>query len=177
MQIVFMFFCGVSGSASLTNVAGSIADVFGDVAGASQPMALFVISANVGPSFGAPLGRWLADDPKLGFQWVFKLNAIIAGVFTLLLLIPPETLPRILMAEGAREDAIRDNETEPSEIGFKMNLALFNEVKFMTTQTFMMLITEPIIIFLGLFNGFTYGLLFLYLNSLKPVFVDNNHLS
>ena len=33
--------------------------------------------------------------------------------------------------------------------------------------------TEPIITFLGIFNGFAYGLLFLYLDEIIDVFVEN----
>lgn len=56
MLIIFMFLAGTAGSTALSNVAGTIADLFGDIDGAGQAMALFVVSANVGPSLGSPVG-------------------------------------------------------------------------------------------------------------------------
>lgn len=40
-----MFLTGTAGATALSNVAGTIADCFGDVDGAGQAMALFVVSA------------------------------------------------------------------------------------------------------------------------------------
>lgn len=50
MLIIFMFLTGFAGSTALSNVAGTIADLFGDRDVAGQAMALFVCSANIGPS-------------------------------------------------------------------------------------------------------------------------------
>lgn len=44
MLIIFMFLIGTAGSTALSNVAGTIADLFGDIDGAGQAMALFVMS-------------------------------------------------------------------------------------------------------------------------------------
>jgi len=74
MLIIFMFLIGVAGSTALSNVAGTIADLFGDVDGAGQVMALFVVSANVGPSLGSPVGAWITDNEKLGYEWIFLIN-------------------------------------------------------------------------------------------------------
>jgi MFS family permease len=74
MLIIFMFLAGTAGSTALSNVAGTIADCFGDVDGAGQAMALFVVSANVGPSLGSPIGAWITDNPSLGVKWIFLIN-------------------------------------------------------------------------------------------------------
>lgn len=62
---------------ALCNVAGTIADLFGDEPGAGQAMALFVSSANIGPSLGSPVGEWLADNVNMGFAWMGWINVII----------------------------------------------------------------------------------------------------
>lgn len=74
MLIIFQFLSGAAGSTALTNVAGSVADLFGDADNAGQPMALFVWSANVGASLGGPIGEWIAENPKLGLPWVFWIK-------------------------------------------------------------------------------------------------------
>ncbi len=74
MLIIFQFLNGVAGSTALSNVAGTIADLFGDADNAGQPMALFVLSANVGPSIGSPVGEWIAENTNMGLPWVFWLK-------------------------------------------------------------------------------------------------------
>jgi MFS family permease len=74
MLIIFQFLCGAAGSTALSNVAGTIADLFGDADNAGQPMALFVLSANVGPSLGSPVGEWIADNPNMGLNWIFWIK-------------------------------------------------------------------------------------------------------
>jgi MFS family permease len=74
MLIIFQFLAGAAGSTALSNVAGTIADLFGDADNAGQAMALFVLSANVGPSIGSPMGELFAENPNLGLPWVFWLK-------------------------------------------------------------------------------------------------------
>jgi MFS family permease len=174
MLFIFMFLAGIAGSTAVTNVAGTIADLFGDVDGAGQAMALFVISANVGPSVGAPLGAWITNDPNLGLKWIFLLNVIIGYGFACILCFIPETLPRLVIAKGAAKSEIV-NDGQAAILGAKIDI--WKELRFVTTMTFRILFTEPIIIFLGFYNGFTYGILFLYLDGVFDVFVTNNHLS
>jgi len=74
MLIIFQFLSGVAGSTALSNVAGTIADLFGDADNVGQPMALFVLSACVGPSLGSPVGEWIADNPNMGLNWIFWIK-------------------------------------------------------------------------------------------------------
>jgi len=74
MLIVFQFLCGAAGSTALSNVAGTIADLFGDLDGAGQPMALFVAAATYGPSIGSPVGEWVAENESMGLPWIFWLK-------------------------------------------------------------------------------------------------------
>ena len=74
MLIIFQFLAGAAGSTALSNVAGTIADLFGDADNAGQPMALFVASANIGPSIGSPMGEWVADNVHMGLPWIFWLK-------------------------------------------------------------------------------------------------------
>lgn len=74
MLIIFQFLCGVAGSTALSNVAGTIADLFGNLDGAGQPMALFVMSANYGPSIGSPIGELITENEHLGLPWIFWIK-------------------------------------------------------------------------------------------------------
>lgn len=172
MMVVFMFLSGAAGSTALSNVAGTIADLYGDANNAGQAMALFVACANIGPSLGSPVGEWVAENSKLGLNWLFWLNVIIGGVFALFLCLVPETLPRIVIQRNA--DRLKDPE-RAAVVGTK--ISVMKEIYFVTSMALRIMTTEPIVISLGLYNGFAYGLVFLYLSGVFGVFVTNNGLS
>ncbi|QSZ35266.1 hypothetical protein DSL72_008135 [Monilinia vaccinii-corymbosi] len=174
MLIIFMFLAGIAGSTALSNVAGTIADLFGDVDGAGQAMALFVMSANIGPSIGSPVGEWIADNENMGLKWIFLINVIIGFAFAIVLCFIPETLPRLVIAKAASKSHTADEE-ETALLTCRLNI--LQEMKFVTTMTFKIMFTEPVVLFLGLYNGFAYGILFLYLDGVFDVFVVNNGLS
>ncbi|KAI1379357.1 MFS general substrate transporter [Hypoxylon crocopeplum] len=174
MLIIFQFLCGTAGSTALSNVAGTIADLFGDMDGAGQPMALFVMSANYGPSIGSPVGELIADDANMGLPWIFWINVIIGGAFAIIMCFIPETLPRIVIARAAKKHKTSD----PNElVVMEERVDVLREMRFVTSMAFRIMLTEPIVTFLGIYNGFAYGLLFLYLDGVFDVFVVNNGLS
>ncbi|KAF8867300.1 MFS general substrate transporter [Acephala macrosclerotiorum] len=174
MLIIFMFLAGTAGSTALSNVAGTIADLFGDVDGAGQAMALFVVSANVGPSIGSPIGGWITANPKLGVKWIFLINVIIGFGFAVIMCFIPETLPRLVIARAASKAQEVDSDEE-AILRSKVNV--WKELRFVTTMTFKIMFTEPIVLALGIYNGFAYGILFLYLDGVYDVFAVNNGLS
>ncbi|EXJ95398.1 hypothetical protein A1O1_00519 [Capronia coronata CBS 617.96] len=176
MLIIFCFLIGVAGSVALSNVAGTIADLFGDADDAAQPMALFVLSANFGPSFGSPIGEWIAENPSLSWRWIFYINIIIGGAFAFVLCFVPETLPRIVISRAVkRRGSVDQNAVEIALASSR--LTILKEMRFVATMALRIMVTEPIVMSLGLYNGFAYGLLFLYLDGVFDVFVVNNGLS
>jgi MFS family permease len=76
MMIIFMLLSGIAGSTALSNVAGTIADLFGDADNTSQPLGLFVVSANSGSSIGSVIGEWIIESPRLGLNWVFWIKYV-----------------------------------------------------------------------------------------------------
>lgn len=179
MLIIFQFLCGTAGSVALCNVAGTIADLFGDSDGAGQPMALFVASANTGPSIGSPVGEWIADNAHMGLPWIFWINVIIGAAFALGMCFLPETLPRIVIANAVKKHGAANpaGEEEEEVRAMEANIDVWKEIRFISSMALRIMVTEPIVIFLGLYNGFAYGLLFLYLDGVFDVFVFNNGLS
>lgn len=206
MVAIFMFIIGVCGSTALSNVAGTIGDMFCASDEASQPMALFVFSANAGPSIGGIVGEAIAENSKLGYKWIFIINIIIGAAYIIAMCFIPETLPRIVIEErtamegrdcpavvwrefGYFKDIIMfrtpsykkiyeeklSQEGDAAIVVEKVNT--FDELRFVALQALKMMVTEPIIIFMGLYNGFAYAILFLYMDGIFDVFVFNNGLS
>ncbi|KAK7734364.1 hypothetical protein SLS57_000058 [Botryosphaeria dothidea] len=175
MLIIFQFLCGAAGSTALSNVAGTIADMFADADNAAQPMGLFVASANAGPSLGSPVGEWIAFlNPNMGWRWIFWINVIIGGAFSAAMCFVPETLPRVVIAQAVKKAEAAD----PDEIAVaQTKVNVMQEIRFVFTMALKIMVTEPIVTFLAIYNGFAYGLLFLYLDGVFDVFVVNNGLS
>lgn len=168
-----MFLSGIARSTALTNVAGTVADLFGDADNAGHAMGLFVLSGSVGPSVGSPFGQLVGANPNLGMRWLYLFNVIIGFGFALLGCFIPETLPRLVIA-----NAVAENGTTASREILKVSkVRVWQEIRFVATTTFKIMLTEPIILWLGWFNGMSYGLLFLYLNTVIQVFSVNNGLS
>jgi hypothetical protein len=86
----------------------------------------------------------------------------------------PETLPRLVIAKAAAKAQDVDPE-EAAILQSKVNI--LQELRFVTTMTFRIMFTEPIVLLLGIYNGFAYGILFLYLDGVYDVFAINNGLS
>ena len=86
----------------------------------------------------------------------------------------PETLPRVVIARAARKQA-NPSSDELTVVEAKVNVA--GELRFVFTMALKIMVTEPIVTFLAVYNGFAYGLLFLYLDGVFDVFVINNGLS
>jgi multidrug resistance protein len=149
MLIIFCFLIGLVGSTALSNVAGTIADLFGDDTGAAQPMALFVLGANFGPSLGSPIGEWIAENPNMGWRWIFYLNIIIGGVFAFGLMFMPETLPRLVISRKVTRRGSVDQNALDIAAG-STQISMIQEMMFVAGMALRILCTEPIVIFLGL---------------------------
>jgi hypothetical protein len=86
----------------------------------------------------------------------------------------PETLPRIVIKRAAEKPEVVD----PNELAIvDAKIDVFRELRFVSTMAWKIMLTEPIVTFLAVYNGFAYGLLFLYLDGVFDVFVLNNGLS
>jgi multidrug resistance protein len=149
MLIIFCFLIGLVGSTALSNVAGTISDLFGDDTGAAQPMALFVLGANFGPSLGSPIGEWIAENPHMSWRWIFYLNIIIGGVFAFGMIFMPETLPRLVIKKEVDRRGSVDQNALDIAAG-ATQISMMQEIMFVAGMAVRILFTEPIVIFLGL---------------------------
>ena len=101
-------------------------------------------------------------------------STIIGAAFALLMCFIPETLPRIVIAREAR----KSHTIDPNElVVMEAKVNVLQEFRFVSTMALKIMVTEPIVTFLAIYNGFAYGLLFLYLDGVFDVFVLNNGLS
>jgi hypothetical protein len=107
---------------------------------------------------------------------VFYINIIIGGAFSFVLCFIPETLPRIVISRTVNRRGSVDQNALDVAMG-STKVSVLHEMRFVVTMALRIMVTEPIVIFLGLYNGWAYGLLFLYLDGVFDVFAFNNGLS
>ena len=63
----------------------------------------------------------------------------------------PETLPRIVISKSAK----RTNSVTPEDaLVVEATVNVVQELRFVTTMALRIMLTEPIVIFLALYNGF-----------------------
>lgn len=107
--------------------------------------------------------------------WLTRILQVIIGFgFAVIMCFIPETLPRLVIARKAAET----QNTDPDELAvLTTKVNVLQEMKFVATMTFRIMFTEPIVLCLGIYNGFAYGILFLYLDGVYDVFAVNNNLS
>lgn len=169
-MIISHFIIGVAGSTALTNVAGGIPDLFPeDTAGV--PMSLFVWAC-AGGAIGAPMATGVDINAKYGWRWLYYINIIVGGFFLIVILIIPETLPikvitRYENARGRIVEGIPKNNLKE----------VLKKCKFVTTMGFRMMLTEPIILSMGLYNFYAYGISYFFLTAIWPVFYDTYKMS
>ncbi|KAK8055671.1 hypothetical protein PG993_000898 [Apiospora rasikravindrae] len=178
--LVTRFLSGFAGSAPLTNTGGTVADLFArDDSGAA--MAFYSLCSVLGPPSALPVTGYLAQD--LGWRWIFWLLMAITGAYWVLLaLTVPETRHnivlrrkakrlRVQMAEArlASAQSLRDihADEDADGLGPVLRRHLLRPLHF--------LFTEPITMFAAAYNGFLYGLVFLFNEAFPLVFGPGGH--
>lgn len=149
---------GIASSAPMSNVGGSIADVWA-VEDRGIPMAIFSMTLFMGPCLGPLFGGWIAL--KTGqWRWIYWVLFILVGVVTACTFLNPETYhPVILRRKAAKLNkenntdvyvSIHDTEYEP--LGPRLKTALL--------RPFVLMFCEPIILFMSFYLSFIYSLLY-----------------
>jgi hypothetical protein len=72
---------------------------------------------------------------------------ILAGVFVSIVACLPETLPRVVIARAAKKRAVSEDDIEG--VIAQARVDVFKEMRFVTTMTFRIMFTEPVVTFLG----------------------------
>ncbi|EPY51278.1 membrane transporter [Schizosaccharomyces cryophilus OY26] len=164
--VISMFILGVVGSTALGNVAGGIADLLKDEH-SNWGMYMFIFMCSIS-SIGSPMGTAVSENPKLGWRWLYWINVIVGGFFLLILAFAPETLPLIVVE---RYEARQKN--KPVSMIPKLTFKhFFKSTYFIFFMALKIFFTEPIVLSLGIYNGFVNGLLYFFLQAIWPVYSD-----
>ncbi|BDD60104.1 hypothetical protein MPDQ_001934 [Monascus purpureus] len=172
--LVCRLIAGFAGSAPLTNTGGSISDVWerNDSGGA---MAVYGLSSTFGPPMALVFSGYIGLN--LGWRWIFWiLMAITGGVWVFLVLTVPETRHSIILQRKARRvckqmaaENLKSAEST-TDIHADERKGLHQLFAVTLTRPFRFLFTEPITFFSAIYNGFIYGLVYLFNEAFPLVF-------
>ena len=172
--LVCRFIGGFAGVAPLTNTGGSISDMWSrnESGGA---MAVYGLSSTFGPPMALVISGYTALD--LGWRWIFWVNMATTGGFWVILVITiPETRHSIILQRMTKKlrQQMRQEHLAAAESLADANADerknLHQLFAITLTRPFHFLFTEPITFFAAVYNGFLYGLVYLFNEAFPLVF-------
>ena len=172
--LVSRFIGGFAGGAPLTNTGGTVSDLWTRNE-SGWPMAVYGLSSTLGPPLALVMSGYIGLN--LGWRWIFWVLMAITGVFWVLLVLKiPETrhtiilqkktkrVRKVMRKEGLKAaDSITDANADERK-GLHQLFAIT------LTRPFHFLFTEPITFFAAVYNGFLYGLVYLFNEAFPLVF-------
>lgn len=172
--LVCRFLAGLGGGAPLTNTGGTISDLW--VRNESGgPMAVYGLSSTFGPPMALVVSGYIALNP--GWRYIFwVMMAITGGFWIILALTVPETRHTIILDRKARRVAkLMKKENLASAESTTSTHAdnrkgLYELFSITLTRPIRFLMTEPITMCSAIYNGFLYGLVYLFNEAFPLVF-------
>ena len=165
------FLSGFFSSVTVANFGGTIADLW-DVRHTGIPMSIFLWAATCGSPSGYFLMSWVAQYRD--WRGVFWALLGICGGFWIImsvtLLWAGETRHSIILlrrAKAERRRTGRENINVPEHMRQRGVRQLF---RIALTRPFRFLFTEAIVIFAAVYNGYLYGLSFLFNGAFNIIF-------
>lgn len=183
--IVCRFIAGLGGSAPLTNTGGTISDLFErNLSG--NAMRIYGVSSTFGPPFALMISGYVGED--LGWRYIFWMfMGITGGIWTIMLLTLPETRHSTILekkARNVRKTLIKEGHANAAILGHIGDAHSKGEKRsvhalFATnlTRPVRFLCTEPITLGAAAYNGFIYGIVYLFNESVPLVFGGNHGFS
>ncbi|KAF7595576.1 hypothetical protein BBP40_005611 [Aspergillus hancockii] len=161
--LVCRFFAGAIGSSPLAVGAGTVMDIWSGLHSA-RAMALFLLTAFLGPALGSLVGGWVAEYKDWRWsQWTTLFLGASVWTFSLA---AKETYSRPIIRQRAKKLGLP---LPPSPI--PSGLAGLNFLVTVTlTRPLYMLVREPIVGLCSLYTGFNFAVLFCFLASFPLVF-------
>ncbi|TBU49917.1 MFS polyamine transporter [Dichomitus squalens] len=178
--IAFRFLAGIGGSSPLA-VGGAVLGDMWTPEERGQSIAIYSLAPLLGPVVGPIAGGWIAE--RSTWRWVFWSTSIaafviqIVGLWTL-----QETYAPILLARKAKK--IRAKlDAEGGSAGKEVRTVFqktakrdYKQFMFVSLcRPFILTAQEPIIILLGAYLAFVYGVIYLVLTTIPLIYTDIYH--
>ncbi|CDO72952.1 hypothetical protein BN946_scf185007.g6 [Trametes cinnabarina] len=178
--MVFRFLAGFGGSAPLACGGAVLSDMWVPEE-RGRAIAIYSLAPLLGPAIGPVAGGWIAE--KSTWRWVFWATSIVAGISeTLGFFILQETFAPLLLKRKANR--IR-KQMDPEKGPVKEVRTIFEKPGQTRTfkqflfvslcRPFLLFAREPIIQLISMYLAFIYGVIYLVITTIPPVFTDIYH--
>jgi len=149
---------GIAASAPMTNVGGSISDVW-STEDRGIPMAVFSATIFLGPCLGPLFGGWIAVKTHQ-WRWIYWVLLMFIGVIFIFTCFTSETLEPVLLRRKAKK-LNKEHNTDVYVSEHDLNRPPLSEsMKVALTRPFVLMFMEPIILFMSFYLSFIYSLLY-----------------
>lgn len=167
--MISRFFMGVFGSSPIVVVAALYSDMY-DAKKRGPALTVFAVAVFLGPTLGPVVGSFTVTS-YLGWRWEGYWSVIMGfTTFALIALFVKETYPPTvlvskaeLLRRGTKNWAIHAKQEE-------IEIDLREMIEKNLSRPLRMLFTEPILILVGIYMTFVYGLIYVILSAYPIVF-------
>lgn len=171
--MICRFFTGFIGAAPLVVAPAAMADLFSSKT-RGIAMTLFATVLFAGPVVAPITGAFIVKNDDLGWRWTQYITGMVGALSSIAIVFGySETHHPIILtnkAEYLRRHTDNWAVRAPHE-EIKLNVKEIVEKNF--TRPLTMLITEPILLLITIYNAFIYGLLYLFLTAIPLIFAEN----
>ncbi|QLL32855.1 hypothetical protein HG536_0D03770 [Torulaspora globosa] len=167
--MICRFFAGFIGAAPMAVVPGAFADMF-DTSARGKSICLFALGVFVGPILGPVIGSYMVQHTT--WRWLEYVMGIFAGVVAVLIaLFFKETHHPTILVNKARAMRKLTNNWGIHAAHENVELSIKEIAQKTVTRPIVMLCTEPVLLFVSVYQSFVYGILYLLLEAYPIIFV------
>ncbi|KAH3677045.1 hypothetical protein WICMUC_001951 [Wickerhamomyces mucosus] len=165
------FFSGALGASPLVVVPAAFADLFNS-RGRGKAITIFSMTVFCMPIIAPVAGSFITNS-YLGWRWTEYITGIMGAFGTLLtVFFFKETHHPIILVEKANEIKKRTGNWLIHAPHDEFELDIKEIVEKNLTRPIVLLVKEPIILLVSIFNSFIYGILYLLLSAYPIVFAE-----
>ncbi|GJE93234.1 MFS general substrate transporter [Phanerochaete sordida] len=169
------FFSGAFGSTGSTMVGGSIADIFMPHE-RGLPMAMFSLAAIGCTGLGPVAAGWIEMNRHLGWRWIQWIHFIVTMVFAATLpFLMKETRSAVVLTRIAKRLRKKTGDSRYRARVEDERARLRTLIWISCTRPLYLMVTEPVVASFSLWVGFAWGVLYVLIESIGPIFRDLHH--
>lgn len=167
--MICRFFAGLIGAAPMAVVPAAFADMF-DTNTRGKSICLFALGVFVGPILAPVIGSYIVQHTT--WRWLEYVMGIFSGcVFVAIALLFKETHHPTILVNKARAMRKLTNNWGIHAAHETVELSIKEIAQKTIARPIVMLCTEPVLLFVTIYNSFVYGILYLLLEAYPIVFV------
>ncbi|SSD61215.1 probable Polyamine transporter 1 [Saccharomycodes ludwigii] len=168
--LICRFFSGALGAAPLAVVPAAMSDMF-DNTQRGTAITLFTLGVFVGPILAPVYGSYMVQHTT--WRWLEYVTGIFgSAIFVAVALFYEETHHPIILCRKASMMRKKSGNWGIFAAHENAELSISDIVSKTMTRPIKMLLTEPILFLLSIYNSFVYGILYLLLEAYPIVFVE-----